>query len=77
MKKRMKSLEDRIEKLLETNEALTGTIRTLKKQDHAHRTDADENRGDRNCSDSDSDDQNDSPMLFSSRKVCAKPSTEF
>ena len=78
MKKKMKVLEDKIEKLAGTNAALTDTVRVLQK-DKACRTNDD--RGNSNGTGDDSSDggkddghnngdSDDSPVLFSSRKAC-------
>ena len=73
MKKKMKVLEDKIEKLAGTNAALTNTVRVLQKekahyvQDDRGNSDGGNNNGDddgHNNSDSD-----DSLTLFSSQKV--------
>lgn len=76
MKKRMKSLEDQIKKLTDTNTALTDNIRTFQKEkvNARHNTDndktlsADENGDDDSGGDSEGN-GNDSPMLFKARKV--------
>jgi hypothetical protein len=61
LKKKMKALEDKIEKLAGTNMALTDRVRSLQKEKVHH---ADSDRGT-----IDSGDDVDSPMFFSARKV--------
>jgi hypothetical protein len=68
MKKRMKALEDQIEKLTGTNVALTDTVRALQKEknDSSGNTDIDRGSSDDGNNSSASDN---SPMLFKARKV--------
>ena len=68
MKKRLKSLEDTVAKLTDTNDALSGTIRVMRKEKAAARYDTNSDRGDGG------DDEDDgveprSLMLFKSRNV--------
>ena len=76
LKKKLKNLEDRIEKLAGTNVALTDSLRAMQKEKtHAarHRTD-DDDGGEGDSSDDDSN-EDDSPMLFTSRKARCSSST--
>lgn len=65
LRKKLKSLEDRVTKLTGTNTALTNTVRAFQKEKAHGRDDTDDDRGS-----NDNDDEDDSPMLFSARKVC-------
>lgn len=68
IKKKMKALNDRISELTNTNDALSGAVRAMRKERAAARHDTNSERGN---SDNDEDDgvDNNSPMLFKSRNV--------
>ena len=65
LKKKMKALKDKIEKLSGTNMALTDSLRAMQKES-AHACD---NRGEKDSSEGDSD-KDDPPMLFTAWNVC-------
>jgi len=72
LKKKLKTLEDKIGKLAGTNAALTSTVKALQKEKVRH---ADDDRG---GYDSSSDcEPEDSPLFFSARKVCARNFISF
>ena len=64
LKKKMKALKDKIEKLSGTNTAPTDSLRAMQKESAR----ACDNRGEKDSSEGDSD-EDDSPMLFTARNV--------
>jgi len=67
MKKKLKALEDKVEKLTGTNTALTDTVKAFQKEKAC--------RVEKSGSDhdsSDNDNSEDSPLFFSARKVCVR-----
>lgn len=69
MKKKIKTLEDKLAELADTNNALSRTIRAMRKEKAATRHDTNNNRGNGN-NDEDNSVDNNSPMLFKSQNVC-------
>ena len=70
MKKKIKALEDKVAELKDTNGALSGVVRTMRREKAATRRDTNSDQGSDDNDGEDGGVNNDSPMLFRSRNVC-------